>query len=229
MTPKKQSQVKRTNKKSRNEREVFNTREEENRELVILSDSSDNEDTCRVIRSNPISLCHQRVYDPIQSIVSISSSDDEPVNVSGKRSMIINSDDTDTPKKSSIVYSVSESDSSPDPLESKDDLLHSILEENFNEPEQPHSIEIIDDISDSSDSIPSDPPPKLHSTPPRRVGIVGAAPDTIVDDSPDAPAAIPSGEELQRLALEKLPYFRTIQQLRKEGCKISIGRTLFDT
>ena len=64
-------------------------------ELVILSDSSDDENPRRMIRSNPALLYTQHVQDSSESIISISSSDDEPLLRTGRRSIISDDDDDD--------------------------------------------------------------------------------------------------------------------------------------
>lgn len=76
-------------------------------ELIILSDSSDDENPRRTIRSNPASLYKQHIQDSPESIISISSSDDEPLYRTGRRS-VINDEDDEEDKSStpSDVYSI---------------------------------------------------------------------------------------------------------------------------
>ena len=76
-------------------------------ELIILSDSSDDENPRRAIRSNPASLYKQRIQDSPESIISISSSDDEPLYRTGRRSVISDEDDeVEKSSSSSDVYSI---------------------------------------------------------------------------------------------------------------------------
>ena len=76
-------------------------------ELIILSDSSDDENPRRTIRSNPASLYKQHIQDSPESIISISSSDDEPLYRTGRRSVINDEDDEeDKVSTSSDVYSI---------------------------------------------------------------------------------------------------------------------------
>ena len=69
-----------------------------NHKLIILSDSSDDENPRRTIRSNPASLYKRYTQDSSESVISISSSEDEQFFRIGRRS-VISDDDTDEEKE----------------------------------------------------------------------------------------------------------------------------------
>ena len=94
-------------------------------ELIILSDSSDDENPRRTIRSNPASLYKQHIQDSPESIISISSSDDEPLYRTGRRSVINDEDDEENkPGTPSDVYSIASTSDVVEYLSGDEDLTY---------------------------------------------------------------------------------------------------------